>query len=95
MEREVMVVVVVGWGEKKRSQIGKKKRSPGGDRKRERMNFGEQKKAHVGRGSQRSDKETKQQHRLMPINLSGEGGKEGARLPPQMWLQSLPIPAQM
>lgn len=47
MEREeVMVVVEVGRGVKK-------KRSPGGDRKRERMNFGKQKRDHAETESQR------------------------------------------
>lgn len=60
MERKVMVVVVVGRGRKKESDREEKEKrsSPGGDRTRGRMKFGEQKKAHVGRGSQRSEKES-------------------------------------
>lgn len=37
---------------------GRKKRSPGGDRKREGMNFCKQKRAYGGRESQRSEKES-------------------------------------
>lgn len=48
MEREeVMVVVEVGRGGEW------KKRSPGGNRKRERMNFGKQKRDHAETESQR------------------------------------------
>lgn len=54
-EGEVMVVVVVGWGvaggvdEEKRSQTEKKKESRRGQKERRGMNFGKQKRAHVGK----------------------------------------------